>query len=328
MKNTFTSLLGPTIANYLSLKQALGREYSKERYILSHLDSFLAASGEDLDSRSLARWIETRLHLASGVRRNSMRIVRNLCLYRQRSESTCFVPDPSLFPRPHQKVRPYIFTERDIARLLEAAARLRPTPLSPLRGENLTLGLVLLYTAGLRRAELLRLTVGDYDRSEQTLLVRESKFYKSRLLPLSADAVRTIEAVLHKRRKSALPVWVDSPLLWTRYRATGAYSGGGFGHAMRALIRATGIRTETGRTPRVHDIRHAFALHALLRWYRRGEDVQAKLPVLAAYMGHVSIGSTQYYLPFLAQLAEAAADRFERRYGRLIVDARDDGGPS
>jgi len=326
MKSTFTSALGPTIANYLSLKEALGRKYSGERHVLSHLDSFLAAIGQDLDSESFGRWNETRLHLASGVRRNCMRIVRNLCLYRLRSEPASFVPDSSQFPRPHQKMRPYIFTEGDIVRLLVAAGRLRPTTLSPLRAENAYLGLVLLYTAGLRRGELLRLTVGDYEPSEATILVRESKFYKSRLLPLSADGARTIEAFLLKRRKSALPLSASSPLLCTGYRGTGAYSGGGFAYTIRSLFRATGIRSETGQNPRLHDLRHAFAIHALLRWYARGEDVQAKLPALAAYMGHVSIASTQYYLSFVAELASAATDRFERSYGRLIEDIGNDGG--
>jgi integrase/recombinase XerD len=325
MKSELASPLGPAIRSYLSLKISLGRKYSNERNVLSHLDSFLASVGEDLNHRSYSGWIETQLHLTSGVRRSRMRIVRNLCLYRRRSDPDCFVPDLSEFPRPHQKARPYIFSKREIVRLLEVARQLRPFPISPLRAQNLTLGLILLYTAGLRRGELVRLTVRDYEPTEATLLVRESKFYKSRLLPLSSDAARAIEEVIHTRRDRKLPLSVDSPLLWSRYRATGTYSGAGFGSALQGLFRAAGIRTETGKTPRVHDLRHTFAVHALLRWYRRGEDVQAKLPALAAYMGHVSIVSTEYYLPFVTELAEAAALRFERRYGALIHGAGSDG---
>lgn len=325
MKKTPASLLGPTIESYLTLKHSLGREYSGVRDVLTHLDSFLASGGEDLTADSYRRWVQTLLHLTSGVRRYRMRNVRNFCLYRRRSDPHCFVPDSSEFPPPNQKLPPYIFSEQEIVRLLDAARRLRPLSLSPLRAENLTLALVLLYTAGLRRGELVRLVVGDYEPAERTLLIRESKFHKSRLLPLSLDATRAIETVLVARRNAGFPLWADSPLLWSRYRASGSYSGGGFGSTLHEFFRTAGIRTKTGNPPRVHDLRHTFAVHALLRWYRRGEDVQAKLPFLAAYMGHVSIASTEHYLPFVSDLAEVAVRRFEQRYGQIITDIAPEG---
>ena len=176
----------------------------------------------------------------------------------------------------------------------------------------------MLYTTGLRRGELLRLTVADFDRSEGTLLVRESKFHKSRLLPLSGDALCAIKAVLQERQAKGLPLFMNSPLLWNGYGGTGRYTGGGFAQIVRDLLRTSGIRTAAGRLPRVHDFRHTFAVHAVLRWYRAGKDVQAKLPALAAYMGHVSIASTEHYLHLVEELAAVASDRFHRRYGALI----------
>ncbi|MEJ2084025.1 MAG: tyrosine-type recombinase/integrase [Acidobacteriota bacterium] len=307
MKSEFTSPVGPTIERYLSLKVSLGRKYSVEHDVLKYLDSFLASVAEDLTAGSYNRWVQTQLHLTSGVRRRRMRIVRNLCLYRLRTEPDYFVPDLSEFPPPHQSLRPYIFSECEIVRLLEAAKRLCPLHLSPLRA-------------------LVRLVVGDYEPSEKTLLIRESKFHKSRLLPLSSDAAQAIEAVLLSRRYGGFPVSADSPLLWSRYRANDSYSGSGLGTTLHRLFRTVGIRTEAGKVPRVHDMRHTFAVRALLRWYRRGEDVHTKLPVLAAYMGHVSIVSTEYYLPFVSELAEVAVQRFEQRYGRLIHDGPAEGG--
>ena len=88
------------------------------------------------------------------------------------------------------------------------------------------------------------------------------------------------------------------------------YTGEGLGILLRKVIRRTGIRTSQGRSPRVHDLRFTFAAHALLRWYRAGIDVQARLPALATYLGHVSIVSTEYYLTFLKATAEAASERF------------------
>jgi len=321
----FSSVIGPTVARYLALKQTLGRKYELERRILAHIDTFLNTTDADLTVESFTAWCRTREHLTSGVRRNWMRVVRNLCLYRRRTVPFCFVPDQSQFPPLHQPIQPYIFTETEITRLLDAADRLKPANLSPLRRENFRLALVLLYTTGLRRGELVRLTVGDYDPIEGTLLIRESKFHKSRLLPLSCDGRCQVESYLRNRSELRLPIAVDSPLLWNRKRCEGFYTGEGLGSTIRELLRTTGIRTAAGRLPRVHDFRHTFAVAALLRWYRAGNDVQAKLPLLATYMGHVSIVSTEYYLHFADQLAACAADRFAERCGTLITPPGSEG---
>jgi len=320
MKRRPCCVLAATIAGYLSMKEALGRAYTRERDVLLHLDAFLTAAGSDLTSDTFQRWIMSRSHLTNGVRRDWMRIVRGLCLYRRRTDPDCFVPDPSQFPPRHQAVRPYVFQEAEIVRLLEETCRISPVNRSPLRRQNALLGLVLLYTAGLRRGELLRLTVGDCDLSEGTLLVRESKFHKSRLLPLSADALRVLKAVLRERQANRLPLSKDSPLLWNGHGRPGGYSGTGFSQIIWDLFRSCGIRTPAGRLPRVHDFRHTFAVHALLRWYHAGRNVQAKLPALATYMGHVSIASTEYYLHLVEELAAAASKRFEQRYGALIAE--------
>src|SRR5207248_3334546 len=145
-----------------------------------------------------------------------------------------------------------------------AASALRPSLTSPLRRENLRLAIVLLYTTGLRRGELVSLTLSDYDADQRTLLIRESKFHKSRVVPLSRDGAGCWTAPCPPY---SLSQHADSD--------------------------------EHGRVPRVHDFRHAFAITALMRWYRAGVDVQARLPLLATYMGHVSIVSTAYYLQFV-----------------------------
>ena len=323
---TFRSVLSITIGSYLTLKRALGRQYAAEEWVLAHLDRFLAARHADLVAETFAAWCLTLQHLASGTRLGRMRIVRNLCLYRRRSEPGCFLPDERLFPRVHQAIRPHIFTDSQILQLLAAARMLARTPNSPLCPENMRLAIVVLSTTGLRRGELTRLTVGDYDPPQRTLAIRESKFHKSRLVPVSADTAREIEHLIAVRGRRQLPTEADSPLLWHRSPRTGGYSGGGLSCAVRALFRRAGVRTATGHLPRTHDFRHGFAVTALLRWYRAGLDVQAKLPFLAAYMGHVSIVSTVYYLQFVEPLASAASARFADQCGTLITGPIGAGG--
>ena len=249
------SRLGPFVERFLALKQALGRQYDLERNILRHLDRFLAAQAAELTAETFSLWSATISHLTPGVRRNWMRVARNLCLYRQRSEPACFVPDPSAFPRPHVPRRPHLYAADEIARLLHATVDLRAASTSPLRREVFHLAVVLLYTAGLRRGELVRLTLSDYDPAERTLTIRESKFHKSRLVPLSPDAASEMAAYLVVRRR--LGHAGDAPLLCNCSRpGLRGYTGAGLAQGLRQLIRHAGIRTATGTLPHVHDMRH------------------------------------------------------------------------
>src|SRR5436853_5787809 len=216
-----------------------------------------------------------------------MQEVYKCCLYRRRTEPRCFVPDPALFPRSHQRLQPYIFSQEEAAKVLRAASRLKHVPSSPLRPEVMRLAIVLLFTAGIRRGELLRLTLGDYDRRDATLLIRESKFHKSRLLPLNADIAEEMERYLRARFQRRLTVSTDTYLIWNTSKGGRAYSDRGLQGCLGPLLKQCSIFTAKGRVPRIHDFRHAFAVNALLRWYRMGTDVGAKLPLLATYMGHV-----------------------------------------
>ena len=323
----FASRLAPVFARYLALKQALGRKYAAERDVLAHLDRFLTVqppARSDLTTETFALWCATLVHLKSGVRRKRMRIVRNLCLYRQRTEPGCFIPDPNLFPRPHTPLRPHFYTEQEFVQLLGVAESLTPTSTSPLRAEVYRLALVLLYTAGLRRGEVVRLTLADYEPQDRTLRILATKFHKSRLVPLSRDGAREMDLYLKARRR--LPHTPDAPLLCNCHGGPGPYTGAGLGQGLRHLFRCAGVRTLSGQLPRVHDMRHSFAHHALLRWYRAGVDVQAKLPALATYMGHVSINSTQYYLTFLEPVAQSASDLFAHHCGSLLGWGATQGG--
>ena len=235
----------------------LGRCCTVERAVLRSIDAFLVADGaKDLTSDSFRRWVDTQQHLKSGVRRDRMRIVRNLCLYRRRTVPSCFVPDETLFPPLHQYVQPHIFSEEEIARLIDTTRSLLSTRAYPLRSDVFRLGIGLLYTTGLRRGELLRLRIGDYDSRTQTLLIRPSKFHKSRLLPLSIDAAQEVDRYLAKRDASRPDTTTDeAPLFWNGSSALRSYAGPAFVRVFRDLLQKAGICKANGQLPRVHDVR-------------------------------------------------------------------------
>ncbi len=321
MSQVLGSRLARKITAYLTLKKALGRRFANETDVLAHLDRFLTHRRiRTLSSRAFNAWSMTLCHLKPTVRRKRMRIVRNFCLYLRRSDRDHFVPDPSGFPAHHVPVRPYIFSEAQIIKLLRVATSLPSWSTSLLRAAVFRIAIVLLYTAGLRRGELVRLVISDYDAHEQTLLVRRSKFHKSRIVALSKSAAVEMERYLRARRR--LRHGVDAPLLVSNHGGLTAYSGAAIGVAMHHLFQVADIRTSVGRVPRTHDLRHTYAVHALLRWYRAGVDVQAKLPALAIAMGHVSIASTAYYLAFLEPVAAAASGRFARHCCPMFAASR------
>ena len=323
--NPLRSFLAEKIRDYLQLKRSLGRNYSNEARTLHCLDDFLVAQypiAKDLTAEIFKDWCTTLHYLSKTVRRNHMRHVRNFCLYRCRREQGSFIPDILTFPSKHQSITPYVFSESEIACLLSATRYLNPCSRCPLRSQTMRLAITLLYTTGLRHGELLHLKLGDFNSAEKTLLVKATKFHKSRIIPLSVSVSADLEEYLALRHKNRLPMEEKSPLVWNGYGGLqgGPYTATGFTSNWSALCSSLKIFTRKGRPPRIHDLRHSFALNALKRWYVDGCDVQAKLPLLSRYMGHVSIHSTHYYLRFVDGIRSEANDRFYENFGKVIAN--------
>jgi integrase len=325
---TFTSPLAPLLNRYLALKRALGRQALDTAYILGYLDSFLVScNAADLTRETFAAWNQSMAPLQANTRRARLRSVYHFCLFRRREDPHTFVPDATQFPSQLPRRLPYIFSAAEILRLLDAAEGLPPHEGSPLQCDVARVSVVVLYTTGLRRGELVRLTLGDYDATEKVLHVRQTKFNKSRLVPLSADAATELGRYLTARRAFGAPWDATSPLLIHNHGAPfRGYTSGGFAHLLRKVIRTAGILTSEGRPPRIHDLRFTFAVHALWRWYRADVDVQARLPALATYLGHSSVVSTEYYLTFFQATAEAASERF-RSHSAVWLAAGKGGRP-
>lgn len=310
------------VTAYLHNRHALGRTYDKEEYTLKRLRRFLLSEGaHDLDEQLFDRWRAPFYRLSHRTRIIRERTVYNFCLYRRRIDRQCYVPDPSTFARAKPLPLPRIIEREQVIRLLRHVCALMPTAREPLRPMVLRLAILLLYTSGLRRGELQRLTLGDVDARRGVLFIRQSKFHKSRWVPLSPSMCSELRSYLKARQRAGFATAASTPLLC---HARGqAYTGAGINRALTELFDRIGIRDQNGRRPRVQDFRHSFAVAALLRWYENGADVQVNLPKLALYMGHVSIVSTAYYLRWMPAVVARAGERFGRAFGHVV-----DGGGS
>jgi site-specific recombinase XerD len=167
--------------------------------------------------------------------------------------------------------------------------------------------LVLAYCAGLRVGEIARLTLKDVDLAAGTIEVRNSKFFKSRCLPLSSTAVSAIASYLKARKQGGITDEPASALFWNQRRS---YSLITMEQLLRDVIRRAGVNTTTGRGgPRIHHLRHTFVVHRMTTWYRQGINPQSRLPYLAAYLGHRDIHSTLVYLTITQELLQQASGR-------------------
>lgn len=300
--NAFVALMRSTGGRHLPLFSTLGR-----------LDRFLATShpkATTITKEILIAWFAS----FSGLRPSSQSRYRTatlqVCKYlRRRDPGTAAREDVSSLRVPSD-FRPYIFSHEEIVRLLRAARELPALTSDPLRPWSMELVVVLLYTAGLRIGEVVRLEVRDYEATAATLVIRETKFAKTRLIALSTSAQRVLDAYLARRREFGLRCDPTDPLRCCPSNHPPCV--GGTQVALTRLMRGCGLKPPRGRVgPRVHDVRHSFAVHRVLEWYRQGQNVQALLPRLVTYMGHRGLASTQRYLALTPAVLREAGTLFE-----------------
>jgi len=218
-------------------------------------------------------------------------------------------PLPANRPKLPPPQSPYVYSTDELRRLLDATACLYVAH-SQLQAPMYRTLLLLLYGSGIRIGEALGVTLRDVDLSERIIVIRDTKFFKTRMVPVGPKLTRELAAYIELRRQLPLPAGDDSLLFTTR---TGR--GWPYQHVITLFQRvrqAAGIDCPAGelRPPRLHDFRHTAAVHRVLAWYRAGEDVQRLLPQLATYLGHADIKSTQRYLQMTPELLQEASQRF------------------
>lgn len=296
-------------SQYVAYKQGMGMRFNTEARILK---SFCRAMGDIGAADADADRVHTYIAGAGPVTRfwhRKYEVLRGFYRFAIARKYVASSPLPKSIPKRPQFV-PYIYSHEELQRLLDATACCdRPT--SKLQQYICRMLILLLYGAALRISEALSLTLADVDLGAALLTIRESKFYKTRLVPMGPDLTNLLKTYLAQRAKeystkqgAALLMARDgTPLM--RSTAENVFA------RVRVLARVS--RQDGGRfQPRLHDLRHAAAVHGLVSWYRAGADVQRLLPQLATYLGHVHIAGTQRYLTLTPELLHEAGERFER----------------
>jgi len=297
-------------SEYLALRRGLGFDLRIHGRLLLDFARYADESGHrGAITLDLAiRWA-LRSKAGSAHIDQRLSIVRQFARHRVAFDPATEVPPPGLlggFPR--RRKPPHIYSDREITELLRAAAALRPR--GGLRPQTYVTLFSLLTATGLRISEARRLTRDDVDLDAGLLVIREGKFRKSRLVPLHATVVQALRRYADLRDG----YWKPAPsecFLRTEHASSlrmGAVHGTFSGLRSRLGWTAQG----RARLPRIHDLRHTFAVRRLLRWYQEGADVDQKLPALATYLGHARVADTYWYLSAVPELLALTSQRFER----------------
>lgn len=306
--------LHSALQDYLALRRGLGYKMHDAGRLLPRFVSFLEARHEShITAQSALQWAQQAdVQPAEWARR--LGFVRGFARYRSAADPLTEVPPAQLLPHHSTRARPYLYTEQEVQRLLDAALQL-PTVRSstPLRPWVFHCMLGLLSVTGLRISEALDLKVDDVDLERAVLTIHAAKLGRSRLVPLHPTTCAVL--VEYMRRRAEFLGSRGSAYLFVSTRGT-RLDGGRVHRAFYELSRQAGLRAPgVSRGPRLHDFRHRFAIMVLTRWYQAGIDAQRHLPVLSTYLGHVYVQGTYWYLSGEPELMMQAMARLERRWG-------------
>ena len=304
------SPLRQALADYLSIRRALGYKLERAGKLLPQFIDYLEQIGaEAVTSEQALAWATLPAGGSGRWWAFRLSMVRGFAAYLHSLDPDHQVPPADLLPRRSRRATPYLYRDDEIAALLAAAGTLR----FPLRVATYRTLIGLLAVTGLRVGEAIRLDRGDLDVAHELLVVRDSKFGKSREVPLHPSTMRALRGYLRLRGRPqpppSAPALFISPagtrLLYCNVHAT-----------FRQLRRRADLQPRSASCrPRIHDLRHTFAIRTLLDGYQHDGDVQPRLSLLATYLGHVNPDSTYWYLSAAPELLALAGQRLERHLG-------------
>jgi integrase/recombinase XerD len=302
------SALCQHLNEYLRLRRLLGHQLADAARLLPRFVSYLEARDmEFVTVQAAVAWsLEPEAPPRTTVWGRRFMVARGFARYLSGIDPRTEVPPAGLIPIRRQWRPPFIYAESDIVALMDEAGRSIP---QPLRATTYRTLIGLLASTGLRVGESLRLDRGDIDWADGVLLVRRSKFGKSRMVPLLPSTVEALDQ--YARHRDQLCPQPASESFFVSLRGTRViYECVQTTHRM--LCQKAGVGAGSRWTPRVHDFRHSFAVRTLLGWYRDGHDIQVRLPWLATYLGHREPRYTYHYLSAAPELLAQAARLLER----------------
>jgi integrase/recombinase XerD len=302
--------LHESLSDYLRIRRHLGYKLECAERLLSGYLEYLETRGERLVTTETALAWAT-LPTGRSVQWWAFRLsqVRCFARYLHGLDPAHQVPPADLLPRRTRRSTPYLYSDQEIAALLDATGTLK----LPLQRATYRTLIALLSVTGMRVGEALRLDRRDLDLRHGTLTVRQSKHGKSRLLPLHASTVRALRRYLRQRDQHPRAAEIEAVLMSTRGVRVDHSD---VNRTFRELLKRAGIGSRSASCrPRPHDLRHSFAVSTLLDWYRAGVDVPARLPLLSTYLGHTQPRDTYWYLQAAPELLALAAGRLERFLG-------------
>jgi integrase len=303
------SPLQSTLDEYLALRRALGHKLCDAERLLRRFVAFADRAGAPYITTELAMaWATQPAAVQPAEWARRLGVARRFAQYCSAIDPRTTIPPPDLLPHRYRRPTPYIYRDEEIARLLDAARQLpsvtglRPYTYATLFG---------LYAAtGMRCNEALRLDRDDVDLANGILTVHGTKFGKSRHVPLHPSTQRALQR--YAVRRDRLCPTPACPSFFLSERGT-RLSHWSVRWTFVKLSRQIGLRgAGESRGPRLHDLRHRLAITTLLRWYRRGVDVERHLPALSTYLGHAHITDTYWYLTATPELLRQALRRMER----------------
>lgn len=297
---------------YLQLRRNLGY---KLRSVASALRSFVAFAEREnasyITTDLALRWAQEPLHAQPATWASRLRTVRRFAIWLSASDPRTQVPPVGLLPHRYGRKRPYIYSDAEIKKLVQTACQLPSA--AGLKGHTYSTIFGLLAVTGLRISEALALDREDVNLDEGILRIRRTKFGKSRLVAVHestrqilADYARARDRVIRRPATAAFFLSEGGSRVteWaTRYN---------FANVSREIgLRSPNKVCRHGHGPRLHDMRHRFAVCTLLNWYRAGIDVEREIPKLATYLGHVHVNETYWYIEAVPELLQLATRRLE-----------------
>lgn len=304
------SALSDHVEEYLRARRALGVKLERAGRLLPQLVSYLEAAQASTITRELAiSWakLPAGAHPQHWAARLS--IARGFAAYLQTIDPNTEIPPVGVFAVRYQRQTPYLWSQHDIARLLEAARAMHP----PLKAASYQALFGLLAVTGMRLGEALALEPGDVDLENGVITIRQetAKLERARLVPLHPTTVQALEH--YARARTRLCPTPRSETFFLSNVGT-RLDRSAVAKTLRTLTTTLGLRTDTVH-PTAHQLRHSFAVSTLIDWQRRGVQIDERIAVLSTYLGHVSPAESYWYLTATPELMNSAAERLEQHLG-------------